>query len=93
MIQNINNDTNSSYSQQQQISPSQWSQVVEQLFDKLVGKNMFITHNFENLEIDILKSQGPGGRELCSAVWTTDSRIVITTETHQASGSCDVGSG
>jgi hypothetical protein len=52
MGQKINNDRIGNM-KQQQILPSQWAQVTGQLFDKLVGKNMSMTYNLENLEIDI----------------------------------------
>lgn len=86
MVQNSNNNMSENQNQQQTM-PSQWTQVIGQLFDKLVGKNMSVTYNFENLEIDIPRAQGPGGRELGGAKWTIDGRIVITTETHDAKGS------
>jgi hypothetical protein len=53
--------------QQQQQSPSQWSQMIGQVLESVTGKNMSTTINFQNLEIDIPKAQGPDGRDLGSA--------------------------
>jgi hypothetical protein len=47
---------------------------------------MSMTYNFENLEIDIPRAQGPGGRQVGGAKWTVNGRIAITTETHDARG-------
>jgi uncharacterized Zn-finger protein len=69
--------------QQQQQSPSQWSQMIGQVLESVTGKNMSTTINFQNLEIDIPKAQGPNGRNLGSAKWTVNGKIVWTTELHK----------
>jgi uncharacterized Zn-finger protein len=69
--------------QQQQQSPSQWSQMIGQVLESVTGKNMSTTINFQNLEIDIPKAQGPNGRDLGSAKWTVNGKIVWTTELHK----------
>ena len=69
--------------QQQQQSPSQWSQMIGQVLESVTGKNMSTTINFQNLEIDIPKAQGPNGRDLGSAKWTLNGKIVWTTELHK----------
>ena len=63
-------------------SSSQWIQVVEQLFDKLTGKGMSIAYQFDNLEINIPRAQGPGGQDMGSAKWVINGKIIITTEAH-----------
>jgi hypothetical protein len=68
----------------QQIS-SQWAEVIAQLFDRLTGKGASVTYNFDNLVIDIPKAQGPGGREMGSAKWVINGKIMITGEAHQTS--------
>jgi len=47
---------------------------------------MSITYNFENLTIDLPKAQGPDGRDLGSAKWTINGRIMITAEAHDKEG-------
>ena len=68
----------------QQIS-SQWAEVIAQLFDRLTGKGASVTYNFDNLVIDIPKAQGPGGRDMGSAKWTVNGKILITWEAHKTS--------
>jgi hypothetical protein len=67
-------------------SSSQWTEIITQLVDNLTGKNMSITYNFENLTIDLPKAQGPDGRDLGSAKWTINGRIMITAEAHDKEG-------
>ena len=43
---------------------SHWSDILKEVVDKLTGKNMDVTYNFENFEIDVPKATGPDGREL-----------------------------
>ena len=66
-------------------SGSQWAEVIGQLFDRLTGKGASVTYNFDNLVIDIPKAQGPGGREMGSAKWVINGKIMITGEAHQTS--------
>ena len=78
-----NNENRQAQEQQQQQSPSQWSQMIGQVLEGVTGKNMSTTINFQNLEIDIPKAQGPDGRDLGSAKWTLNGKIVWTTELHK----------
>ena len=80
MYKNSNNRRNDSQKQQQQMMSSQLTQVIGQLVGKLVGRNTSFTYNFENLEIDVPKAQGPGGRKLGGAKWTINGKIAVTTE-------------
>lgn len=66
---------------------SGWSEMVEGLVDKLTGKDMTITYEFRNLEVDIPKATGPDGKEIGSAKWTINGRFVISTEVRQKSDS------
>ena len=68
-----------------QQSGSQWAEVIGQLFDRLTGKGASVTYNFDDLVIDIPKAQGPGGREMGSAKWVINGKIMITGEAHQTS--------
>ena len=67
-------------------SSSQWTEIIAQLVDNLTGRNMSITYNFENLIIDLPKAQGPDGRDIGSAKWTINGRIMITAEAHDKEG-------
>jgi hypothetical protein len=78
------NESGTTDSQQQ--SPSQWSQIIGQVMEKLMGTNMSTTISFDNLEIDVPKAQGPGGRDLGGAKWTVNGKIIWTTEGHKISG-------
>ena len=78
-----NNENRQAQGQQQQQSPSQWSQMIGQVLENVTGKNMSTTINSQNLEIDIPKAQGPDGRDLGSAKWTLNGKIVWTTELHK----------
>jgi hypothetical protein len=69
--------------QGQQQSPSQWTQMIGQALENVTGKNMSTTLEFQDLEIDIPKAQGPDGRDLGSAKWTLNGKVVWTTELHK----------
>jgi hypothetical protein len=73
--------------QQQQQSSSQWTQVIGQVIEKLKGTNMSTTISFANLEVDVPRAQAPGGRDLGSAKWIVNGKIVWTTEAHKAEDS------
>ena len=44
---------------------------------------MSTTINFQNLEIDIPKAQGPDSRDLGGAKWTVIGKVVWTTKLHK----------
>jgi len=44
-----------------QRSPDRWAEIIEQLVDRLIGKNMSMTYDFNNLTIDVPKAEGPSG--------------------------------
>jgi hypothetical protein len=85
MNQDVNRNENmqSQEQQQQQQPSSQWSQTIGQVIEKLTDKNMSTTIRFEDLEVDIPRAQGPGGRDLGSAKWIINGKIVWTTEMHK----------
>ena len=101
MSPNSNNRNENKQSQEQQQQQqgtqqlaSQWSQIVGQVLESVTGKNMSTTINFQNLEIDMPRAQGPSGRDLGSAKWTVNGKVVWTTELHKTGGvsaqfSCD----
>ncbi len=59
---------------------SNWSEIVKELVDKLTGKDMAVTYEFDNLEIDIPKATGPGGQDIGSAKWKINGRFVMSTQ-------------
>ena len=56
---------------------SQWAELLTQLVDKITGKDVSITYRFDNLQIDVPKATGPNGRELGSAKWNINGKVVI----------------
>jgi hypothetical protein len=70
----------------EQISSSQanhWAEVIGQLMEKMTGKNMSMTYEFNDLTIDIPSARGPGGRNIGGAEWKINGKITIITETYQ----------
>jgi hypothetical protein len=70
----------------EQISSSQgnhWAEVIGQLMEKLMGKNVSMTYDFDDLTIDIQSARGPGGKDIGGAEWKVNGKITITTETYQ----------
>ena len=64
---------------------STWSEIVKDIVDKLTGKDMEVTYDFENLQIDIPKATGPQGKEIGSAKWKINGKFVISTQLHDKS--------
>jgi hypothetical protein len=71
--------------QEQQIQQSTglWSQMAGQFLESLTDKNMTATMELQNIEVDVPKARGPGGRDLGSAKWIVNGKIVWTTELHK----------
>jgi hypothetical protein len=63
---------------------SQWFQMIGQVLESVMGKNVSTTIDFRGLEVDIPRAQGPDGRDLGSAKWTLNGKVVWTTELHKA---------
>ena len=59
---------------------SNWVDLIGALFDRLTGKEAIITYEFDNLIVDIPKASGPGGKELGSAKWTINGKLIIKAE-------------
>ena len=76
----MNEQTSSSQS-------SHWTEVVGQLMEKLTGKNMSMTYEFDDITIDIPSARGPGGRDLGGGQWKINGKVTITTETYQKGSS------
>jgi hypothetical protein len=80
---NQENYENQQREQQIQRSMSSGSQMAGQALESLTDKNMTATMELQNIEIDVPKAWGPGGRDLGSAKWIVNGKIVWTTELHK----------
>jgi hypothetical protein len=58
----------------------QWSQIIGQVLDKLSDTNMSTTVGFDQLEVDIPRAKGPDGKDLGSAKWVINGKILWTTQ-------------
>ncbi len=81
----LNTDTNRDNPDDTNSKSTQWVDLISALFDRLTGKEAVITYEFDNLVVDIPKAAGPGGKELGSAKWTINGRLIIKAETHSQS--------
>ena len=81
----LNTDTNRDNSDNTDSRSTQWVDLISALFDRLTGKEAVITYEFDNLVVDIPKAAGPGGKELGSAKWTINGRLIIKAEAHSQS--------
>ena len=68
---------------------SHWSDTLKEVVDKLTGKNMDVTYNFENFEIDVPKATGPDGRNLGSAKWKINGKFIFSTQLLDKSNSME----
>ena len=78
----LNNNTDSNQDSQESTNSktTQWVDLIGALFDRLTGKGAIITYEFDNLVIDIPKAAGPGGKDLGSAKWTINGKLIIKAE-------------
>jgi hypothetical protein len=63
-----------------QEASSQWPNILKELVDKLTGKNMQVTYDFDNFEIEVPKVTGPEGKEIGSAKWRIDGKFILSTQ-------------
>jgi len=82
---NSNTDTNQDSKEDNSSKTTQWVELISALFDRLTGKEAVITYEFDQLVIDIPKAAGPGGKELGSAKWTINGKLIIKAEAHSQS--------
>jgi hypothetical protein len=80
---NQKNHENQQQEKQIQQSTSLWSQMAGQFLESLTDKNMTATMELQNIEVDVPKARGPNGRDLGSAKWIVNGKIVWTTELHK----------
>ncbi|MGC2574820.1 MAG: hypothetical protein WA364_25165 [Candidatus Nitrosopolaris sp.] len=48
----------------QKTESNQWAELTGQIIDRLVGKNMSITYDFQKLAIDVPKAEGLDGKHI-----------------------------
>ena len=60
-----------------------WTQVLGQLFERLSGKEAVMVYEFDNLQIDVPRMQGPGGKEMGSGKWILNGTLRIKAGTEQ----------
>jgi hypothetical protein len=68
-----------------QQSNSQWADLMGQFLDRMTGKGASVTYDFDNFVIDMPRAQLPGGRDMGSAKWTINGKVLITWEAHKTS--------
>ena len=59
---------------------SQWAELLTQFVDKITGKDVSITYRFDNLQINVPKATGPNGKELGSAKWNINGKVIIDSQ-------------
>jgi hypothetical protein len=68
---------------------SQLPEIIKQVVDKLIGKNMEVTYDFQNLEVDVPRVEGPEGKELGSVKWKINGKFILSTQLLETPGSSD----
>ncbi len=81
------NKYNESNDNSQKKNLSEWAELLTQLVDKITGKDVSITYQFDNLEINVPKATGPNGQDLGSAKWNINGRIVISSQLQEKDSS------
>lgn len=81
------NKYNESNDNSQKKNPSKWAELLTQLVDKITGKDVSITYQFDNLEINVPKATGPNGQDLGSAKWNINGKIVISSQLQEKDSS------
>ena len=78
----INGNKDNHHGDQENSNPqtSNWVDLISALFDRLTGKEAIVTYEFDNLIIDIPRASGTGGKELGSAKWTINGKLIIKAE-------------
>jgi len=59
-------------------APSHLAQIMGEIVDKFMGTNMSTTISFDNLEIEVPQARGPNGKDLGSAKWVINGKILWT---------------
>ena len=82
-------ETASEIGQKVEQSASQWSDILKEVVDKLTGKNMEVTYDFQNLEVDVPRVEGPEGQEIGSVKWKINGKFILSTQLLETPGSSD----
>lgn len=61
----------------------QGAPVLEQLVEKLTGKNAIITYSFSDLKVDMPIAKGPEGRQVGGGKLTVNGTVRISAEVHK----------
>ncbi|MDX1373448.1 MAG: hypothetical protein R3321_13325 [Nitrososphaeraceae archaeon] len=77
---NDSSDENQRIDKENMSRATEWVDLVSSIFDRLTGKEAVVTYEFDNLRISIPRASGPGGKELGSAEWTINGKLIITAE-------------
>ena len=77
---NDNSDGNQRIDKENMSRTTEWVDLVSSIFDRLTGKEAVVTYEFDNLRISIPRASGPGGKELGSAEWTINGKLIIKAE-------------
>lgn len=77
---NDNSDGNQRIDKENMSRATEWVDLVSSIFDRLTGKEAVVTYEFDNLRISIPRAAGPGGKDLGSAEWTINGKLIITAE-------------
>lgn len=59
---------------------NQWTEFAAQIVDKITGKDVMITYEFDDFVIDVPKAVGPNGQDLGSAKWKISGKIMISSQ-------------
>ena len=91
-MENLKQDTSNvveEASKKVQEGASQLPEIIKQVVDKLTGKNMEVTYDFQNLEVDVPRVEGPEGQEIGSVKWKINGKFVLSTQLLETPGSSD----
>ncbi len=61
-------------------SSENWVDLISQLFDKLTGREAVIEYTFDNFSVDLPKSIGLDGKNILTAKWTINGKLIIKAE-------------
>jgi hypothetical protein len=61
----------------------QGAPILEQLVEKLTGKNAIITYSFNNLRVEMPTTKGPEGRQIGGGNLTVNGTVRISAEVHK----------
>jgi hypothetical protein len=64
---------------------SGFTEIIKEVVNNLTGKDMAVTYEFDNLQIEMPKATGPDGKEIGSAKWKIDGKFVMSTQISEKS--------